>query len=339
MVLWDAGMSMSRHPGHARPQSEDDRADALTAPAAANFAPCEGEAGARAGGSAGGRPLVSLVIPCFNEPESYLEACFSSITNQTYPDFEVLVIDESSDLSLAATCAALCARDPRFHYLRPPRRIGLPASLNMGLAAARGAYIGRADADDVQEPDRLASQVSFLERHPDIGVLGCALRAVDDRGDLRGIRSYPLTHRDIVRRMQVTNTMAGCGVMLRASVVRAHGEYDASFKAAEDLELWLRLIGRGVRFANLAAPLVVYRQETTDRNAVNWRENLRARLRHFSGSDLPLRLLGLAIIAAWSLAPSFVRRGIYARTQLSRDGAARDGAVRDGGGHDGEGRR
>ncbi len=266
--------------------------------------------------SAPGEVRVSVIVPTFNEARATLEASLGSLSAQTFTDFEVLVADESADPALAQACQALCARDGRFRYLRPPTRLGLAGSLNFALAQARGDLIARFDGDDLCAPTRLAAQVAFLDAHPEVGVVGSAMRIIDDQGAVRGLRAYPQAHDEIARRMQMTNAMAHPTVMIRADILRALGAYDPAFKAAEDLDLWLRLLNRGVRFANLAEPLISYRQTSSHRGPVNWSENLRARMKNLSARLLPWRLAGLAVVALWSVTPAALRRTLYDRAML-----------------------
>jgi len=264
------------------------------------------------------QPLVSVIVPTFNEPPGRLALSFESLIAQTYANFEVLVVDESTDPALAEACDTLCRRDARFRRLRPPRRLGLAGSLNLGLSEARGPYIARFDGDDLCHPERLEAQVRFLDAHLDVDLLGSAMEIIDSDGAVHALRRYPLTHDAIALRMQFTNAFAHPTMMMRQSVLGRHGGYDASFDCAEDLELWLRLLGLGARFANLSEPLVRYRQVSSDRRAQNWSQNLRARTRHLSPKLLPARLAGLAVVALWALTPPPLRRAIYRLSILTR---------------------
>jgi glycosyltransferase involved in cell wall biosynthesis len=260
-------------------------------------------------------------MPTLNESPASLTASFDSLIVQTHADFECLVVDESTEPDLAAACQALCLRDDRFHYIRPPAPVGFAASLNLGLAKARGAYIARFDGDDLCHPERLAAQVAYLEAHPMVDVVGCTLEIIDNAGAVRAVRRYPADHAAIAHGMQFTSAIAHPTVLIRASVLRACGGYDPRFRYAEDLELWLRLLGRGARFANLERPLLQYRQGASERGDAHWRDNLRARLRHLAMRHLPARLLGLGVIALWSVTPGALRRVIYRRV-IPRPAAA-----------------
>jgi glycosyltransferase involved in cell wall biosynthesis len=256
-------------------------------------------------------PRVSVLVPAFNEPAETLEESLASLRRQTFADFECLVVDDSTKPELAAACEAACARDPRFRYIHPPTRQGLAAGLNLALEEAGGEFIARFDSDDVCHPDRLRRQVEAMDVDPALDVLGSALRIMDSAGAETAVRHYALTHDEIARRMQTSNAMAHPTVMIRRRVLDRYGAYRPEFRFAEDLELWLRLLNAGARFGNLAEPLVNYRQDATHRSADNWRYNLRARRTNFSAALWPRRVAGIAIIAAWSVTPAWLRARIY----------------------------
>jgi GT2 family glycosyltransferase len=259
-----------------------------------------------------------VIVPCFNEDPAVIARSFAALRAQSFADFECVVVDDSTDPQLAFACEAACATDPRFAYVRPGARLGIAGSLNRAIERARGGLIARADCDDVCHPERLRRQLDFLEGAPEVGILGCALGILDDPGRPGSVRAYPLGHEAIARRMQLTNAMAHPTVMMRRTVLDRCGGYDPTFRYCEDLELWLRLINAGVRFANLPDALVAYRQETTDRPAGNWRDNLRARLKHLSAHMLARRLIGIVAIAVWSATPPAVRRLAYRRLIFDR---------------------
>lgn len=252
-----------------------------------------------------------MVVPAFNEPTEVLAQSLASIGSQTFADFECLVVDESTDPGLAETCRALCAEDPRFRYINPPRRLGLAASLNLGIQQARGEYIARFDSDDVCMPERLALQVAYLDAHPDVGVLGGGLEIMAEDGRTLAYRDYPRDHRTIERRMHSTTAVAHPTVMLRRSLFEVHGGYATDFRFAEDLDLWLRLLNRGVRFANLGDVLVRYRQDSIVRNPRHWQFNRRARLRNLHVRHLPLRLAGIAAVTLWAWLPVSLQERVF----------------------------
>lgn len=261
--------------------------------------------------SAANSPLVSILIPTFNENPDTIALSFQSIRNQTWQDFECLVIDESTDGDKAEAIRRECELDDRFTYIHPESRLGLAGSLNLGLAQARGNLIARCDSDDICLPDRMDAQVSFLENHPEVGIVGGSVEIVDDAGASAGFRHYPCSHKAIYSSMMLTNAMAHPTVMFRKSIADSFGTYDPKFRYAEDLELWLRWLNAGVQFRNLQQVLLKYRQQTTTREIENWRYNLRARVRHYSYTHLLARTLGIVGIAIWSRIPPPLQERLF----------------------------
>jgi glycosyltransferase involved in cell wall biosynthesis len=266
----------------------------------------------------GTSPRVSLVVPSFNEAAVVMQESLRSVAAQSFADFECLVIDESTDQDAASACRHMCDQDVRFRYIHPATRLGLAASLNLGISMARGDLIARFDSDDVCVADRLNLQVAFMDDHPEIDVLGGGLEIIDEAGATLAFRDYPQDHSAIDRRFQTTNAVAHPTVMMRKCSVDRVGGYKPEFRHSEDLELWLRLINQGARFANLPQILVRYRQQDTRRHREHWKFNLRARLANFTTRQLPLRLLGIAIIAVWARVPDPVQRAVFRGLLLRR---------------------
>ena len=112
--------------------------------------------------------------------EAHVREAIRSVLTQTQGDLEVVVIDDGS---MDATWSVLeSLDDDRLVRLRNERNEGLASALNRGIRAARGELVARQDADDVSEPDRIALQVGFIDRHPDIGLVGCAGSVVSESG-------------------------------------------------------------------------------------------------------------------------------------------------------------
>ncbi|MDE1892475.1 MAG: glycosyltransferase [Betaproteobacteria bacterium] len=256
-------------------------------------------------------PLVTVVMPSFNEDPYIVRASLESIRAQTFTDFECIVVDESTRPELAEACRLICAEDPRFIYNHPTERLGLPRSLNLAISKARGQLIARFDSDDVCLPERLALQVAFLQAHPEISVVGGALDIISNDGKFLAHRSYPQTSIEIAKSMQLTTSIAHPTVMFRKDVFDQFGGYNTDFRFAEDLDLWLRWINANHYFANLPQVLVHYRQDKTSRNQHHWRYNLRARISNFSSSYLILRIFGIACIATWAALPNVIQEKIF----------------------------
>ena len=263
-------------------------------------------------------PLVTVVLPSFNERPDIVRTSLESIRSQTFTDFECIVVDESTRPELAEACRAICAEDPRFIYIHPMERLGLPKSLNLAISKARGQLIARFDSDDICMPERLASQVAFLQAHPEISVVGGALDIISNDGKLLANRRYPQTSTAIAKGMQLTTTIAHSTVMYRKEAIELHGGYNPDFRFAEDLDLWLRWMNAGRRFANLPQVLVQYRQDNTRRDQRHWRFNLRARISNFSGQYAVRRAIGIACIVTWVALPEKAQEQIFKALILRR---------------------
>lgn len=263
-------------------------------------------------------PLVSVIVPSFNVEPHIVRSSLESIRNQTFSNFECIVVDESNNFGLAEACRSVCAEDPRFIYVHPTERLRLPNSLNLGISLARGKLIARFDSDDICMPDRLALQVAFLEAHPDISIVGGSVKIIDEDGQSLSYRRYPESFAKIAKGMQLTTTMAHPTVMFRKEVIEHFGGYHPKFLFAEDLDLWLRWLNSGLRFANLAQVLVHYRQTNTRRKLRHWGFNLRARLSNFNTQYWPLRVLGIACILIWGATPKILQEHIFRFLILQR---------------------
>lgn len=256
-------------------------------------------------------PKVSCIVPCFNEDPVILEESLKSLARQTFENFECIVVDESTKVDTSKECRKICESDSRFLYINPERRLGLAGSLNIGLQRANGEYIARFDSDDICKIDRLSLQVKFFDDHPDIDVLGGAMEIIDSAGRIKGRRDYPLEHMSIEKKFAFTNAMAHPTIMFRKSILEDLRGYDSSFRYSEDLELWLRSINRGFKFANLPNVLISYRQQTSSRVKENWVFNFRARVKNLSSRYFFRKVLGLLLISGWSFFPASLQRPLY----------------------------
>ncbi len=212
-------------------------------------------------------PRVSIVMAAYNE-ESSIAVAIQSIINQTLHNWELIIVDDGSHDMTAEIVRAFAAKDARIILVKNETNMGLPASLNRGLALARGEYIARADADDVNMPDRLGKQYAFMQDHPDIDVLGTGAFLLDAAGQrVKKTISLPETHEQL-KNLGFLNTMfIHPSIMARKRFFEQVGFYSLSYTRAEDKELWLRGLRGGCRYANLQEPLVEY---STDGYIRSW---------------------------------------------------------------------
>lgn len=256
-------------------------------------------------------PRLSVVMPCFNESVSNLGEAFASLMNQTFSDFECIVVDESTNDQAASHCKKLCDSDVRFYYVRPKNRLGLAASLNLGIDLANAKWIARFDSDDICIPERFQLQITYLDQNPRIGVLGGGLEIIDGEGRAIGYRSYPLDHDAIVNAFYFTTPIAHPTVIYKKELVIKNYGYKPEFSNSEDLDLWLRLLNAGVVFGNIDQTLVKYRQADTKRSKAHWKFNLKARVENFRREGFLKRVIGIAMVGVWSCIPDKLQAPLY----------------------------
>lgn len=202
-------------------------------------------------------PTVTVLMSAYNSAPFILEAV-ESILKQTWINFEFIIIDDgSSDNSVDLICSF---SDKRIKLICNDKNIGLTASLNRGINIAQGKYIARMDADDIAEPNRLSSQVNFLEKHPDIGILGSPCLLFDNTAtDSYSIYYVPDNDLEIRWTSLLNNPFAHPTVMLRRDILSQYSlNYDETFKTAQDYEFWTRLLNY-TQGANLDFPILRYR--------------------------------------------------------------------------------
>ncbi|QEH42098.1 glycosyltransferase [Chitinophaga sp. XS-30] len=202
-------------------------------------------------------PRISVLLPVYNGA-AFLAATIRSVLEQTEGDFELLILnDGSTDDSEAIT---LSFADSRIRYFHQENR-GLIATLNRGIAAARGRYIARIDSDDICLPERFARQADWLDAHPDAAVAGCFVTFIDETGRETGTwpddRRY-VSEEEIKGVLPYRNVIAHPGIMAVSAVLREYG-YDPRQQHMEDYDLWLRLLADGKRIGKVPETLLLYR--------------------------------------------------------------------------------
>lgn len=183
-------------------------------------------------------PKVTVLMAVYNG-ERFVREAIESVLRQTFQDFEFLIVDDgSTDRSREVI---LSYHDPRICLLANERNLGLTASLNRGLAQARGTYIARQDADDVSESARLERQVACLDARTDLALLGTWYRKIGESGALLGKRRLPVDHVRARWCLLFFCPFVHASVMFRRSlVIDRVGLYDESFAYAQDYDLWSR---------------------------------------------------------------------------------------------------
>jgi glycosyltransferase involved in cell wall biosynthesis len=211
-------------------------------------------------------PKVSVVIPAYNAMK-YLPETVASVMNQTYKDFEIILVDDGSSDHIRAWVAE--QNIPQIKLISQENR-GLSGARNTGIRHAQGEYIAILDADDLWDPTKLQKQVQALEDFSEVSFVYTWTALINERGTLTG-RYYKRHEEGDVWDTLIEFNLVGCGSvpLIRKSCFDAAGEFDENLKSfVEDWDLWLRM-ARLYRFKVIKEPLVYYRQRP-DSASKNW---------------------------------------------------------------------
>jgi glycosyltransferase involved in cell wall biosynthesis len=213
-------------------------------------------------------PLISVLMPMFNAAQ-YVEEAIQSIRRQTYPNWELIIIDDCSTDGSVAVVKKLKKEDPRIKLYRNPKNLGIGSTMNEALRHAKGSFLARMDADDVAFPERLEKQVSYLLNHHDVGIVGSYMVEINEHNDVIAARKVPLDHESISRSMINTQTIQNSTNMINPKLIPAHQlRYDGRYSPVDDLDFWFRQLNH-VRFANIPEYLMGYRKHTNNSSLKN----------------------------------------------------------------------
>ncbi len=210
-------------------------------------------------------PRISVLMTNYNG-ERFLASAIVSVLEQSYKNFELIVVDDGSIDSSASIIRSFNAYDLRVRGIFLKKNLGAAKATNRGLHATRGEYIARMDSDDLCHPDRLAKQVAYLERHPDIFMLGCRSVSIDERDKRKNSAKDEVPF--CCGRLLIARRMAEGEyfvhhptLMMRKFCLEELRGYREAFSIGEDIDFYARLLDRyGAVFENLPDQLYSYRR-------------------------------------------------------------------------------
>lgn len=187
------------------------------------------------------KPLVSVILPIYNMGE-FASRAIESILNQTLTSLELILVDDGSTDTTPMMIQHYAEQNDRIVVLTNRLNQGLIASLNRALTIARGIYIARQDGDDYSVPNRLEAQVSFLQAHPDIGVVAGQVCAMNSDGMAISEPGPKPIDMSILKFRQLFGiTVAGPTIVARRDLIEQVGGYDPTMIHAEDYHLYWKL--------------------------------------------------------------------------------------------------
>ena len=212
--------------------------------------------------------LVSVVMAVHNEQESFLRTAFASMFDQTYRDWEMIVIDDASDDTCQTILQELCKDKENVRIVRNESNLGLTKSLNRGLALANGVFIARMDADDVSVPERLSKQVEFLAKHPDIDIVGAGVVSFGNENIFMS-PAFGYDNNKAQCNLFFSSTLCHPSVMIRKDFLNQHHlQYDENVKKGQDYDMWERCSEYG-KLAVMTDVLLFYRTHSKQITSTN----------------------------------------------------------------------
>ena len=211
-------------------------------------------------------PKVSVVIPAYNAM-NYLPKTLNSVLQQTFSDFEVLIIDDGSTDHLQAWVAQNIT-DPRVRLITQANQ-GLSGARNTGIANAQGEYVAFLDADDLWEPTKLEKQVDYLDNNSTVGLVYNWIALIDAEGNPTGRIMGGNIEGDVLEEILQRNIIDCPSVLVRRKCFETVGMFDITLRSVEDWDMWIRIAGH-YPLAVIKEPLVYYRQHSSNMSK-NWR--------------------------------------------------------------------
>lgn len=205
-------------------------------------------------------PKLTVIMSVYKENKFFLTNSIESILNQSFRDFEFLIVlDEPSNFHLKNIIQHYELQDKRIRLYINKKNMGLALSLNTLISESKGKYIARMDSDDISLPERFQKQIDFLDKNPDIALIGSNCYLIDEMGQiLKKDTNRPRSSFDIKRTLSFYNCIVHPSTMMRTSAIKKISGY-RNFATSQDYDLWLRFVDYGFNIVNLEECLIQYR--------------------------------------------------------------------------------
>lgn len=207
---------------------------------------------------------VSIIVPVLNG-EKYIEDAIKSAQNQSYKDYEMIVIDGSSTDRTLSIVNRLAKQDKRITVVNQPKP-GLAAAQNYGVSLAKGEFIAFLEADDLWHPDKLMLQLECLRSNPKIGLASCYSVVINENGYLMGWQLGVNVNGMVYEKVIERNPISTCSIpMIRCKYLQEIGLFDEQVRYVDDAEMWIRF-AKKFPIATIPKALVGYRRWTSNRS-------------------------------------------------------------------------
>jgi glycosyltransferase involved in cell wall biosynthesis len=219
---------------------------------------------------------ISVVMSVYNG-EKYLKESIESILNQTYENFEFLIIDDGSTDNSKEILKSYESQDRRIKLFFREENRGLTKNLNFLINNSRGKYIARMDADDVSFKDRFEKQINFFSHNLEIDILGTFAIDIDEYGNIIRTRTVPINDKEIKKMILKLSPLIHPTVMFKKNALEKISFYNEKFLTSQDLDMWYRAMAIGLKFHNIDEPLLYYRYDSN----YNKKRHLKYRVNDF----------------------------------------------------------
>lgn len=190
-------------------------------------------------------PLVSVIMAAKNV-EKYISEAIDSVINQTYKNWELIIVDDGSNDTTLSIINDYTKNDSRIKIIHNEKSVGQAFARNTAVKNSSGDFLAILDADDIAMPDRITEQVHFLENNPNVSAIGGHAEIIDDNGKSLGIKRKALNIDAIRFSLLLQNQFIHSTMMIRRGVFNKFGGYDNNFIYAEDYDLWSKIIEKNI---------------------------------------------------------------------------------------------
>jgi glycosyltransferase involved in cell wall biosynthesis len=230
--------------------------------------------------------FISVILPVYNA-ETFVEDAVRSILNQTYKEFELIIIDDNSKDNSLNIVNELAKEDKRIIILKNKENLKLSNTLNLGILASKGKYIARMDADDISVSNRFELQLAEFKSNTKLDILGGQIAEFyHDPNKITSHRKVPTTQLEIEKFARRRNPFNHPAVMYKKTTILRLGLYDINAIRIEDYDLWLRALHNQCVCSNLDMVLVHYRSTLNSmkrrKTFISLKNHIQARTKFYS---------------------------------------------------------
>jgi glycosyltransferase EpsE len=226
------------------------------------------------------KELISVIMPVLKPNIEQFTLSLNSILNQTYSNIEFLIIYKKSDKIIDEKIKEIIDEhkdDNRLKFIISDK--GFVERLNEGIKLSEGSIVGRMDADDISTKDRFDEQVKYL-RDNNYSILGSWVNSISTNGKMIGTIEPPFEPNKIRKKIMYHSPISHSSIIMDKKMLIDVGGYDSNFLGAEDYELYLRVISKGFKIANIPKYLINIReQETSFMRSKGWKSSRKAYFR------------------------------------------------------------